>query len=88
MDGIEATKQLCRPGASTSAHVLVLTKYDLDEYLFAALAPAGSSSHVTPVLTWLGLRDPHPGRDLRGRDHHRPAWAELILAGRAGHGTK
>src|SRR5690242_21962610 len=37
MDGIEATKQLCRPGASASADVLALTTYDLDEYVFTAL---------------------------------------------------
>ena len=45
MDGIEATKQLCRPGASASADVLVLTTYDLDEYVFAALR-AGASGFL------------------------------------------
>jgi DNA-binding NarL/FixJ family response regulator len=37
MDGIQATRELCRPDAATPANVLILTTYDLDEYVFAAL---------------------------------------------------
>jgi DNA-binding NarL/FixJ family response regulator len=37
MDGIQATRELCRPDAATPSNVLILTTYDLDEYVFAAL---------------------------------------------------
>jgi DNA-binding NarL/FixJ family response regulator len=37
MDGIQATRELCRPDAATPANILILTTYDLDEYVFAAL---------------------------------------------------
>jgi DNA-binding NarL/FixJ family response regulator len=36
MDGIQATRELCQPDAPP-ANVLILTTYDLDEYVFAAL---------------------------------------------------
>ncbi len=43
LDGIEATRRLCRDG--TSARVLVLTTFDLDEYVFDALR-AGASGFL------------------------------------------
>jgi DNA-binding NarL/FixJ family response regulator len=42
LDGIEATARIC---AKTSARVLVLTMFDLDEYVYAALR-AGASGFV------------------------------------------
>ena len=42
MDGIEATRQIT---ASTNVHVLILTTFDLDEYVFAALR-AGASGFL------------------------------------------
>jgi DNA-binding NarL/FixJ family response regulator len=42
MDGIEATRQIT---ASTGVHVLILTTFDLDEYVFAALR-AGASGFL------------------------------------------
>jgi DNA-binding NarL/FixJ family response regulator len=42
MDGIEATRQIT---ASTDVHVLILTTFDLDEYVFAALR-AGASGFL------------------------------------------
>jgi DNA-binding NarL/FixJ family response regulator len=42
MDGIEATRQIT---ASTSVRVLILTTFDLDEYVFAALR-AGASGFL------------------------------------------
>src|SRR5512132_817543 len=35
--GIEATRRLAGPGAADPVRVLVLTTYDVDEYVFAAL---------------------------------------------------
>jgi DNA-binding NarL/FixJ family response regulator len=42
MDGIEATRQIT---ASTDVHVLILTTFDLDDYVFAALR-AGASGFL------------------------------------------
>ena len=43
MDGIEATRRICRGG--NSAKVLMLTTFDLDEYIYAALR-AGASGFL------------------------------------------
>jgi DNA-binding NarL/FixJ family response regulator len=37
MDGLEATRQLAGPGVQDAVNVLVLTTFDLDEYVFGAL---------------------------------------------------
>ena len=37
MDGLEATRQLAGPGPHDPVNVLVLTTFDLDEYVFGAL---------------------------------------------------
>ena len=37
MDGLEATRQLAGPGVENPVDVLVLTTFDLDEYVFGAL---------------------------------------------------
>jgi DNA-binding NarL/FixJ family response regulator len=37
MDGIEATRQIVRSTASPATQVLILTTFDLDEYVYAAL---------------------------------------------------
>jgi DNA-binding NarL/FixJ family response regulator len=44
MDGIEATRRIV--GAAAGARVLILTTFDLDEYVFAALR-AGASGFLT-----------------------------------------
>ncbi|MEL4506120.1 response regulator transcription factor [Luteococcus sp. H138] len=53
MDGVEATRRLVAAGAPTK--VLVLTTFDLDEYVFAALK-AGASGFL--------LKDARPGELL------------------------
>jgi len=45
LDGIEATRQITSDPATTTAKVLILTTFDLDEYVFAALR-AGASGFV------------------------------------------
>jgi DNA-binding NarL/FixJ family response regulator len=42
MDGIEATRQIVRAGPARGSRVLILTTFDLDEYVFEALH-AGAS---------------------------------------------
>jgi len=45
MDGIEATRQITGPGGVGGARVLILTTFDLDEYVYAALR-AGASGFL------------------------------------------
>ena len=45
MDGIEATRRITSSGAGQSPRVLILTTFDLDEYVFAAMQ-AGASGFV------------------------------------------
>ena len=42
MDGIEATRRITAPGTAGAPRVLILTTFDLDEYVFDALR-AGAS---------------------------------------------
>jgi DNA-binding NarL/FixJ family response regulator len=50
MDGIEATRQICSDPETSSVRVLVLTTFDLDEYVFAALH-AGASGFLVKDAT-------------------------------------
>src|SRR3984893_8526212 len=52
MDGIEATRQITTAPSTSAARVLVLTTFNLDEYVFAALR-AGASGFL--------LKDTPPG---------------------------
>ena len=45
MDGLEATRQLAGPGVASPAKVLILTTFDLDEYVYEALR-AGASGFL------------------------------------------
>jgi len=45
MDGIAATRQLCGPGVTDPIPVLILTTFDVDDYLFGALE-AGASGFL------------------------------------------
>ncbi len=45
MDGLEATRRLAGPGVETPLRVLVLTTFDLDEYVYDALQ-AGASGFL------------------------------------------
>jgi len=45
MDGIEATRQICGDPATASVRVVILTTYDLDEYVYGALR-AGASGFL------------------------------------------
>ena len=61
MDGIEATRRLAASAAAP--HVLVLTTFDLDDYVYAALR-AGASGFL--------LKDATPGGDPRRGARSRP----------------
>ena len=45
MDGVEATRQIASPGSPSACRVLVLTTFDLDEYVVEALR-AGASGFL------------------------------------------
>ncbi len=56
LDGIEATRLICNDPTLTDTRVLVLTTFDLDEYVYAALR-AGASGFL--------LKDAGPGELLQ-----------------------
>jgi DNA-binding NarL/FixJ family response regulator len=49
LDGLEATRRLAGPGAGDAVRVLILTTFDLDEYVFEALR-AGASGFLLKDL--------------------------------------
>lgn len=50
MDGIEATRRLAGPGVADPRRVLILTTFDLDDYVYAALR-AGASGFLLKDAT-------------------------------------
>ncbi|MEU4157823.1 response regulator transcription factor [Actinoplanes sp. NPDC026670] len=50
MDGIEATRQICADPDTAAVRVLILTTFDLDEYVYAALQ-AGASGFLVKDAT-------------------------------------
>ncbi|AUH39751.1 response regulator [Streptomyces sp. CMB-StM0423] len=56
VDGIEATRQICGSSATAGVRVLILTMFDLDEYVYGALR-AGASGFL--------LKDTPPAELLR-----------------------
>lgn len=50
MDGIEATRRICADPETAAVHVLILTTFDLDEYVYAALR-AGASGFLVKDST-------------------------------------
>jgi DNA-binding NarL/FixJ family response regulator len=57
LDGIEATRAIARDGALAGTHVLILTTFDLDEYVFEGLR-AGAAGFL--------LKDTEPPELIRG----------------------
>ncbi len=90
MDGIEATRQIVR---STGVRVLILTTFDLDDYVFAALRagasgfllkdtlPADLITAIRVVAAGEALLAPSVTRRLIGEFARRPP--EAAAAGRA-----
>jgi DNA-binding NarL/FixJ family response regulator len=44
LDGVEATRRLAGPGVDNRAKVLILTTFDLDEYVYEALRAGRAAS--------------------------------------------
>jgi DNA-binding NarL/FixJ family response regulator len=88
VDGIEATRRIvaaCPPSADVRPRIIILTTFDLDEYVYAALTAGASGfllKDVTPehlvaavqlVRTGDALLDPSITRRLVGRFASAPA---------------
>src|ERR1039458_5648131 len=76
MDGIEATRQITAAAETAGTRILVLTTFDLDEYVFAALR-AGASGFL--------LKDTPPG-DLLAAIRVAAAGDALLSPSRTPHG--
>src|ERR1044071_545517 len=50
MNGIEATREICRGSRERRTRVIVLTTFDLDEYVFGALRAGASGFLLKEVL--------------------------------------
>jgi DNA-binding NarL/FixJ family response regulator len=65
LDGIEATRRVVQRHGDTSTRVLMLTTFDLDEYVYDALRIAAEliigettvKTHVTRMMMKLGVHD-------------------------------
>lgn len=71
VDGIEATRRICADPATADVRVLILTTFDIDEYVFSALH-AGASGFL--------LKDTRPA-DLIGAIHVVAAGDALLAPG-------
>ena len=85
MDGIAATRQITGPAGATGTRVLILTTFDLDEYVYSALRagasgfllkstqPADLISAIRVVATGDALLAPSVTRRLVAEFMRRPA---------------
>ncbi|TDC82181.1 response regulator transcription factor [Micromonospora sp. KC606] len=85
MDGIEATRQICADHRTASTRVLILTTFDLDEYVYGALRagasgfllkdtpPADLLTAIAVVAGGEGLLAPTVTRRLIAEFARRPA---------------
>jgi DNA-binding NarL/FixJ family response regulator len=67
MDGIEATRRILADGGPDGTRVIILTTYDLDHYVYAALAAGASGfllKDVTPEHLVAAVRLVQPGDAL------------------------
>ena len=80
MDGVEATRQITGPGRDGPAKVLVLTTFDLDEYVVEALR-AGASGFLlkdAPANELVqAIRVVAGGRGDARAEHHAPAAGQV-----------
>lgn len=86
MDGIEATRRICADPHAGRAAVLILTTFDLDEYVYAALQ-AGASGFLlkdaAPTTLLEGIRTLAAGDALLA-----PSVTRRLIAAFAAHGSR
>ena len=81
LDGIAATRLLAGPGAARPVKVIILTTYDLDEYVFDALAAGASGfllKDVPPEDLVAGIRRAASGDALLAPSVTRRLIAEFV----------
>ncbi|GHE00503.1 hypothetical protein GCM10010339_15940 [Streptomyces alanosinicus] len=94
LDGIEATRQICSDPALPGVRVLILTTFDLDEYVYAALrAGAAGEALLAPSVTRRLIaefgRRPEPARPpSRSLDGVTDRERETGLVGDRGRGVR
>ncbi|MFD7550105.1 response regulator [Streptomyces sp. NPDC059816] len=92
VDGLEATRRICAHHAAAGTRVVILTTFDLDEYVYAALRGGASGfllKDILPADLLTAIRVVASGdallapavtrrliREFAGRDEPRPALAE------------
>jgi DNA-binding NarL/FixJ family response regulator len=68
LDGVEATRRICAgPGGTGGPRVLMLTTFDLDEYVFAGLQAGASGfllKDVPPAELLFAIRSVHAGESV------------------------
>jgi DNA-binding NarL/FixJ family response regulator len=87
LDGIEATRRLCGQDSSGHTSVLILTTYDADEYVFAALRAGASGfllKHTSPEGLVAAIRTVAAGEGLIAPAVTRRLIAEFARAGAGG----
>ena len=84
LDGIEATRRLCGRDDAGRTSVLILTTYDVDEYVFAALRAGASGfllKHTSPEELVAAVRTVAAGEGLIAPAVTRRLIAEFARAG-------
>ncbi len=70
MDGIEATRRICGDPTGTGTRVIILTTFDLDEYVYGALRAGASGFLLKDTrrrICWPASGWWPPGRDCSRR---------------------
>jgi DNA-binding NarL/FixJ family response regulator len=84
LDGIEATRRLCGQDSTGRPSVLILTTYDVDEYVFAALRAGASGfllKHTSPEELVIAVRTVAAGEGLIAPAVTRRLIAEFARSG-------
>jgi DNA-binding NarL/FixJ family response regulator len=79
MDGIEATRRILGDEGPGDTRVIILTTYDLDHYVYAALTAGASGfllKDVTPEHLVAAVRSPGEWCD-HCRSHYVDIWSRL-----------
>ena len=87
LDGIEATRQICADPATENVKVLILTTFDDDEQVYAAIRAGASGfllKDVTPTVLHEAIRSSRPVMRSSPRRHPAAADRPRAPAGRPG----
>lgn len=85
MDGIEATRQVCGSPETAGVRVLILTTFDLDEYVYAALSAGASGfllKNTPPAELLAAIRVVAAGEALLAPSVTRRLIAEFVRRSR------